>query len=103
MLECPAAERCVDAGAEQLLGQDFVPERQSPKPDLRVRRVETRGENLAVVVDEICECGAGVAALFGDRSREDPGMAVGDHPLLPRLESEAAARLRSEEVHPHDT
>src|SRR5947209_7709374 len=62
-------------------------------------RMESRGDAAAARIVEVGDGGILGTALARDRARENPRMAIGDEPLLARLQREDAAVHGVEEVH----
>ena len=77
--------------ADRLLGQHLIAERQRAQADLRMARMESRGDAAAARIVEIGDGGILRTALARDGAGENPGMAIGDEPLLARLQREDAA------------
>src|SRR5207253_7412421 len=71
------------------------------KTDLRIRRVQSGREHVALAVDEIGDRGIVGPAFARDRAAEDPRMAIRHRTLAPFTQNETLPIRLAEEFYNH--
>ena len=90
----PAFDGRGDPLPDQLCSQLLATEGEDPKADFGPRRVKTRRDARAAGVVEVGDRGVGRAGLGCDGARKNPGMAIGDDPILAALEGQSPSVAR---------